>query len=84
MDDLTVSVADNGRVVLPHALRRRLNVLGGGTIVIREEEGRLMLESADDGIRRAQAVVRRFAPNAVKVVDELLDERRAEAAHEDG
>jgi AbrB family looped-hinge helix DNA binding protein len=84
MDDVTVSVADNGRVVLPHALRRRLNVLGGGTIVIREEEGRLMLESADDGIHRAQAIVRRFVPDAGQVVDEFLNERRAEAAHEDG
>ena len=83
MDDLTVSVAENGRVVLPQALRRRLNVLRGGTIIIREEGWRLMLERADDGILRAQSIVRRFAPGAVEVVDELLDDRRTEAARED-
>ena len=83
MSELTVSVAENGRVVLPLALRRRLNVIRGGTVVIREEEGRLLLESVDDAIGRAQALVRRFAPDATGVVDELLDERRDEAERED-
>ena len=82
MGELTISVAENGRVVLPAALRRRLNVLRGGTIVIREEEGRLLLESIDDAIGRAQALIRRFAPDVTGVVDEFLAERRAEAEHE--
>ena len=82
MSELTVTVAENGRVVLPLALRRRLNVLRGGTVVIREEDGRLLLESVDDAIGRAQALVRRFAPDAMGVVDEFLNERRDEAERE--
>ena len=82
MDDLTVSVAENGRVVLPLALRRRLNIVRGGSVVIREEDGRLLLESVDDAIGRAQALVRQFTPNAAGVVDEFLKERRAEAERE--
>ncbi len=82
MDDVTVSVAENGRLVLPVALRRRLNVAKGGTIVVREEDGRLLLESLDDAIGRAQALVRRFAPDATGVVDEFLADRRAEAEGE--
>ena len=62
MEDVTVSVAENGRLVLPVSLRRRLNIAKGGTIVIREEDGRLLLESLDVAIGRAQALVRRFAP----------------------
>ncbi len=84
MGDIAISVADNGRIVLPVALRRRLNVVRGGTLVIREEDGRLVLESADEAITRAQDIVRRFAPDAVGVVDELFAERRAEAEREDG
>ena len=83
MADIALSVADNGRVVLPVALRRRLNVVRGGTLVIRDEDGRLVLESADEAITRAQDIVRRFAPDAVGVVDELSAERRAEAAREE-
>ena len=82
MDDMTVSVAENGRLVLPVAVRRRLNIAKGGTIVIRKEDGRLLLESLDDAIGRAQALVRRFAPDATGVVDEFLAERRAEAEGE--
>ena len=84
MDDIAISVADNGRVVLPVALRRRLNVVRGGTLVIRDDGGRLVLESADEAITRAQDIVRRFAPDAAGVVDELSAERRAEAEREDG
>ena len=83
MADIALSVADNGRVVLPVALRRRLNFVRGGTLVIREEEGRLVLESADEAITRAQDIVRRFAPDAVGVTDELSADRRAEAAREE-
>ena len=82
MSELTVSVAENGRVVLPAVLRRRLNVLRGGTIVIREEDGRLLLESVDDAIGRAQALIRKFAPDVTGVVDEFLSERRVEAERE--
>ena len=82
MAEIALSVADNGRVVLPVALRRRLNVVRGGILVIREVEGRLVLESADEAITRAQDIVRRFAPDVVGVVDELSAERRAEAERE--
>ena len=82
MEDVTVSVAENGRLVLPVSLRRRLNIARGGAVVIREEDGRLLLESLDDAIGRAQALVRRFAPNASGVVDEFLAERRVEAEGE--
>ena len=59
MDEVAVSVAENGRLVMPVELRRRLNIAKGGTIVIREEDGRLLLESLDDAIGRAQARVAR-------------------------
>ena len=84
MGDIAISVADNGRIVLPVARRRRRNVVRCGTLVIIEENGRLVLESADEAITRAQDIVRRFAPDAVGVVDELFAERRAEAEREDG
>jgi hypothetical protein len=35
-------------------------------------------------VRRAQAIVRRFIPPGVSLVDELIAERRAEAKREDG
>ena len=82
MEHCRVQVAPNGRMVLPAGLRQQLHVEGGGLLSIREDEGRLVLESVDDAVRRAQALVRRYAPEAQGVTDELLSERRADAARE--
>ena len=82
MEHYRVSISANGRMVLPASLRQQLHVEGGGLLVIREDEGRLVLESVDDAVRRAQALVRRYAPDAQNVTNELLAERRADAARE--
>ena len=82
MEHCRVQIAPNGRMVLPAGLRQQLHVEGGGLLSIREDEGRLVLESVDDAVRRAQALVRRYAPEAQGVTDELLSERRADAARE--
>ena len=59
MEHYRVQIAANGRMVLPVGLRQQLHVEGGGLLIIREDEGRLVLESVDDAVRRAQALVRR-------------------------
>ena len=82
MEHYRVQIAANGRMVLPTGLRQQLHVEGGGLLIIREDEGKLVLESVDDAVRRAQALVRRYAPTAQGVTDELLSERRADAARE--
>ena len=69
-------------MVLPAKLRQQLRVKDGGLLIIREDEGRLVLEGLDDAVRHAQALVRRYAPAVTNVTDELLADRRAEAADE--
>ena len=82
MEHYRVQIAANGRMVLPAGLRQQLHVEGGGLLIIRQDEGKLVLESVDDAVRRAQALVRRYAPAAQNVTDELLSERQADAARE--
>jgi bifunctional DNA-binding transcriptional regulator/antitoxin component of YhaV-PrlF toxin-antitoxin module len=82
MEHFRVQVASNGRMVLPMSLRQQLHVERGGLLIIRTDEDRLVLESVDDAVRRAQALVRQYAPHAENVANELLAERRADAAHE--
>jgi len=53
MEHYRVQIAANGRMVLPATLRQQLHVEGGGLLIIREDEGRLVLESVDDAVRRA-------------------------------
>ena len=82
MEHYRVQIAANGRMVLPAGLRQHLRVEGGGLLIIREDKGRLILESVDDAVRRAQALVRRYVSAAQGVTDELLTERQAEASGE--
>lgn len=69
-------------MVLPLCLRQQLHIEGGGLLIIRTDKDRLVLESVDDAVRRAQALVRHYAPTAAGVANALLAERRADALHE--
>ncbi len=77
---LTLTIAANGRVVIPAAMRAALGVERGGRLVARLEEGALILEPFDLAIRRAQAQVARYAPADAGLADALIARRRAAAA----
>ena len=78
---IDVTVGKQGRLVVPAALRLRLGIEAGDVLVARAEEGRLVLESRQAVLARLRE---RFAhiPADVSLVDELIAERRAEAARE--
>ena len=75
------------------ALRRRQNRYPGGCTetfgpqgrgptLLRIEEDEIRIISVPAGIKRAQAIARKYVPGGVSLVDELIAERRAEAARE--
>lgn len=77
-----VTLAENGGVVIPESLRGELGFLAGDRLVASVVDGALVIESVDAGIRRAQEMVRRYIPEGVSLVDELIAERHAEAERE--
>ena len=46
------------------------------------EEGALVVETREQGLRRARALLRKYIPEGVNLSDELIADRRAEAARE--
>lgn len=70
-----------GRVVIPSGLRRSLGFSSGAELVARIENGALLLETKDAAMRRLKA---RYKNVKGSLADELLAERRLEAAREDG
>jgi bifunctional DNA-binding transcriptional regulator/antitoxin component of YhaV-PrlF toxin-antitoxin module len=82
MGHYRIPLASDGTLVLPEELRQQLHLQSGSVLIAHEENGRLVLESDEDPVDRAQAIVRRYATNVAGVVDELIAERRAEAARE--
>jgi AbrB family looped-hinge helix DNA binding protein len=78
-EQVRVKIGPGGRIVIPAAYRQALEVKEGDEIVLRLEDGELRLISPALAIRRAQEIVRRHVPEGVRLSDELIAERRAEA-----
>lgn len=77
-----VKVDGAGRVVIPVGVRERHHIAAGGEIVIEDGEEGIRLRTMDEVIRDVQAKCRRLAEPGVLQSEELIRERRAEAARE--
>jgi AbrB family looped-hinge helix DNA binding protein len=75
-------VSEGGRVVIPAELREKYHIEVGDSVVWRDDGDGLRLFSRRNGIRRAQQVLAKYRRPGESVVDELIRERRDEAARE--
>jgi bifunctional DNA-binding transcriptional regulator/antitoxin component of YhaV-PrlF toxin-antitoxin module len=76
-------VREDGSVVIPEAVRATLGVNPGQPLMARFDGEALNLVNAATALRRAQELIRPYIVEGVSVVDELIAERRREAARED-
>jgi AbrB family looped-hinge helix DNA binding protein len=84
MELISSKMSDGGRVVVPAKVRKRLGV-GVGEVVLFEldDDGEtIRLSSRKQAVRRAQEMFRKRVPAGVSLVDELIADRRREAANE--
>jgi AbrB family looped-hinge helix DNA binding protein len=77
-----VRVSEGGRIVIPAEYRNALNMEVGDDVILCLADGEIRLFTPDEAIRRAQEMVRRYVPEGRSLSDELIAERRAEAARE--
>lgn len=76
-------VDKHGAVVLPESFRGALGLSAGDDVQIRLTADGVQVLGREAALRALQSDVRRFIPEGVSLVDELISERRAEAARED-
>lgn len=77
-----VKLGQNGNIVLPASIRDALSLKEGDTLWLSLEEGEIRLADSHAITKRIQAMVRKFVPEGVSLVDELIAERRREAKRE--
>lgn len=77
-----LTIAANGRVVIPAAMRSALGLPDGGRVIARLVDGAVVLEPVAVAVKRAQDLVRQYVPAGVSLADELIADRRAAADHE--
>jgi AbrB family looped-hinge helix DNA binding protein len=80
----TIHLGNRGRIVLPVEVRQRLDLKEGDRLILTiEPDGSLRLVSAREVARQTRGLLRRMAPTLEgRLADELIADRRAEAARE--
>ncbi len=76
-------VGEGGRVVIPAAYRRAMGVAEGDHVQLRFQDGEVRVLSRSRVIRQVQERVAQHIEPGRSLVDELIAERRREAARED-
>ncbi len=76
------TVRKGGAVALPEAFLRAMGVSEGDQVQLALEKDEVRVLSRATVLRELQDEVRRYVPEGVSLVDELLIERRREAAKE--
>ena len=80
MTEIRVKLGESGRLVIPASCRKALGLKPGDEVILLLEEGEVRLLTPQRAVQRAQALVRRYVPQGRSLVEELLRERRKEAA----
>ncbi len=76
---VSIRLGAQGRLVVPVALREALGFKAGDQLVVRVQDGRLVVESRESVVRRVQEL---FGAPGRNLVEELIAERRREAGRE--
>ncbi len=78
-----VTVSRQGRIVIPAPLRKSLSLRAGSRLAARMEDGKLVLERAEDILARIQSGYARARRKGRRsATEELAEERRKEAGAE--
>jgi AbrB family looped-hinge helix DNA binding protein len=76
------TVAEGGRIVIPAGFRKALGIRPGDKVILQLEKDELRVYSRSEAVRRLQEEVARVVPKGVSLVQQLIQDRRKEAARE--
>ncbi len=82
MAEVRLRVNENGRIVLPVAFRRALDIRPGDQVLARLEGDEVRITTLRHRLERAQQHVRQFVKPGVSLADERIAERREAPRHE--
>lgn len=76
---IQTKVSDGGRVVIPIEIRQSMSIREGDAVLWDFHDGVATLTTRRTQLKEAQAMVRKYVPQEVSLVDELIADRRAES-----
>lgn len=75
-------LVSGGRLQIPARLRRELQLKDGDAVIMETVDGELRVRAYRDVLADVRARLRKYVPEGVSLADELIADRRAEAARE--
>lgn len=78
MMERTGRIDERGRLTVPSAIRRELQLETGSTVILTLADGGIRLLSRAEHIRRVQEAVRRYVPPGRSLSQELIAQRRGD------
>jgi AbrB family looped-hinge helix DNA binding protein len=80
----TVVIGESGRIVLPASIRKEAGLKPGDRLTVNYENGEIRILSRKMALESIQADIIKHRGSLAGLLDEFLEERRQEAAHETG
>jgi len=81
MDEHRTHIQDGGRLVIPADYRRALHLQPGEEVILRMQEGELLVSPVKQALARMRRLVKKYGRRK-KMVDSLIADRRREAQRE--
>ena len=81
-EEARARVNENGRLVIPAAFRKALQIKAGDEVVLRLEDDELHISTLKRRLERAQRMLKRHLRPGESLVEELISERREAARRE--
>jgi AbrB family looped-hinge helix DNA binding protein len=78
---MKTKIREGGRLVIPAAYRKALGIKPGDEVFLTLEDGEIRVISTRQAVTQAQTLVRHYIPKDRNLSEELIEERREEAAH---
>lgn len=82
MSSQRVKLAEGDSLVIPARFRQELGLEVGDSVLLEIADGELHVRSRHVAIINAQKLMRQLVPEGVSLTDELIADRRADAARE--
>ena len=77
---MKTKIREGGRLVIPAPYRKALGLKPGDEVLLILEDGQIRVISTSQAIARAQTLVREYVQEGRSLSEELIQERREEAA----
>ncbi len=81
-EEFRTRLNENGRLVIPAPMRRVLNLKPNEELILRVESDELRLTTAKKRAERARQMFQKYVGKDVRLSEELIADRRKEAAGE--